>query len=285
MRRLLTRTIALALLAAACGGSGDDAGPSEVDVFPEGSFVIRASSDLAVGPERLLLAVSGPNNERLGGPDIAVTFELWSSAAPDRVQQVPATWTWAVPEVSGLYRADVSFDTAGIWNARVVPEGGIPLDIVPLEVKAVPLAPAVGTAAPPSATPTSSDVAALSEITTDREPEPAFYEISVADAVASGRPSVIVFATPLYCQTAICGPTLDDVKAVAPEYPNVNWVHVEIFTNLDDPPNREIVPAVREWQLPTEPWVFVVDAAGKIAARFEGVITAVELRSALDRLV
>jgi hypothetical protein len=105
--------------------------------------------------------------------------------------------------------------------------------------------------------------------------------MSIAEAVASGRPSVIVFATPKFCQTAICGPTVDRILEIKPSFPEVNFLHVEVFTNLDDPDNLQLVPAVSEWGLPTEPWVFVVDATGIVVARFEGVVDAAEIAAAL----
>ena len=92
---------------------------------------------------------------------------------------------------------------------------------------------------------------------------------------------MIVFATPKFCQTAICGPTLDTIKEIAPSYPDVTFIHVEVFTNLDDVDNLAVVPSVTEWGLPTEPWIFVVDANGLVAARFEGVVTGEELAAVL----
>jgi hypothetical protein len=42
------------------------------------------------------------------------------------------------------------------------------------------------------------------------------------------------------------------------------------------------VPAVTEWGLPSEPWVFVVDGSGTVTAAFEGAVTDAELTAALD---
>jgi hypothetical protein len=92
---------------------------------------------------------------------------------------------------------------------------------------------------------------------------------------------VIAFATPAFCQTAICGPTLERIKEIAPAHPGVDFVHVEVYTNLDDPDNLEVVPSIIEWGLPTEPWIFVVDADGIVTHRFEGLVTAEELDAAL----
>jgi hypothetical protein len=289
LRKALPLIAALVLVAAACGDAGSDtteAPPAAVvdGPFPQGAFAIRASSDLGVGPERLLVAVGGPSNERLGGPGIPVSFVLAHETAPDQATAVPAEFLWVVPEVSGLYRAAVDFDRSGIWLVTVLPEDGGALDPVPVAVQEDPLTPAIGEAAPPSDSVTADDVADLAEISTDPSPEARFYEMSVAEAVSSGAPSVIVFATPKFCQTAACGPMLDTIKAMSGDYPSVNFVHVEVFTNLDDPQNLEVVAATQEWGLPTEPWVFVVDSAGVVQGRYEGVAGDAELRNMLDSL-
>ena len=41
---------------------------------------------------------------------------------------------------------------------------------------------------------------------------------------------------------------------------------------------------MREWKLPSEPWVFLVGADGTIKARFEGTVSVDELNEAVDRL-
>jgi len=73
---------------------------------------------------------------------------------------------------------------------------------------------------------------------------------------------------------------------VAPDFPLVNFIHVEIYENLDATTREElwVVEAVDVWRLPSEPWVFVVDATGTIAARFEGAVDPAELRAALEEL-
>ena len=39
------------------------------------------------------------------------------------------------------------------------------------------------------------------------------------------------------------------------------------------------------WNLPTEPWVFVIDEEGKVAARFEGLVYSEELESAITSVL
>jgi hypothetical protein len=289
MRRHPTALVlAFALVAVSCGGGDGAAGSTSATPatsaatgpFGEGAFGFAASSNLAVGTERLLVAISDDSGARLPSPDIPVSVTVWLEGREFETQTVTASFLWAIPDVSGLYRATVDFDVPGTWFVGVVPEGAEPLNAFPVTVLEEPLTPGVGDPAPPSQTLTLDD-APLEALTTDTDPDPAFYDLSIADAVTSGRPSVIVFATPRFCTTGICQPTMQVVRQLAPEYPDANFVHVEVFTNLDDPANLELAPGVVEWGLPTEPWVFVVDAAGFVAGRFEGVIAAEELEQLL----
>ncbi|MGI9608909.1 MAG: TlpA family protein disulfide reductase, partial [Acidimicrobiia bacterium] len=61
-------------------------------------------------------------------------------------------------------------------------------------------------------------------------------------------------------------------------------VHVEIYDDIQvsSAEDLELVPAVSEWGLPSEPWVFVVGSDGLVVASFEGAATDDELRAAID---
>ncbi len=45
------------------------------------------------------------------------------------------------------------------------------------------------------------------------------------------------------------------------------------------------LPFTAKWGLRSEPWVFLVDGAGNVAARFEAVVTMDELTGALTPLL
>ncbi|MDP9344863.1 MAG: hypothetical protein M3P44_03925 [Actinomycetota bacterium] len=98
--------------------------------------------------------------------------------------------------------------------------------------------------------------------------------------VMGKRPTVITFATPLLCQSRVCGPVVDvveQVKATAPK--DVAFIHQEIYN--DNAVNKGYRPQVGAWRLPTEPWTFVVDRRGRIAERFQGAFSPGELQRAV----
>jgi hypothetical protein len=150
------------------------------------------------------------------------------------------------------------------------------------EVTARGTTPAIGEGAPSSDVPTRDDVENLMEISTDDDPNPRFYSTTPAEAIKKGDPFVLVFATPKYCTSQVCGPTLDEVARVVADYPDLTVIHTEIYEDLE--PTSPVVPAVEEWGLPSEPWVFVVDSKGLVAAKYEGSVSDQELRPVLDSL-
>ena len=185
-----------------------------------------------------------------------------------------------------MWVANVMFDAPGNWTLAVRVADDRLVNGVPFSVAAEPLAVGVGERAPASLSRTSSD-APIRTITSDPDPDGRLYRMTVAEAVGSGRPTVVVFATPAFCVSLTCGPALETAKALVDDYPAVNWVHVEVYENLEAPSTEALVIAepVVEWGLPNEPWVFVVDASGVVAERFEGVVDRNELEDALARVM
>ena len=279
VRRLLfvVGILAFGAMATAC---------SSESTFPDGSFAVVANSDIGTGPSRLLVGVIQEGGLRIGSSDDTLELEVAPVDDPTQTQRAPAGFTWLAPDAFGLYRGDFEFDRPGSWLLTVHPDSGDPFEPVEFTVLAETLSPNVGEAAPVAPTPTLADLP-MEELTTDPNPDERFYELSLADALASGRETVLVFATPAYCRTATCGPVLENTKQVAGDYPDVNFLHVEVYTGLTDPefvPDAaHLAPAVgpEYWSLPSEPWVFVISETGIVTARFEGVMESEELAAHL----
>ena len=261
---------------------------------------ILASSELAAGPNRFLFALTNRSNQLVAAPDVSVHLLFYDDAANrDAVAfEADSRFLWAIEGERGLYVANVTFPRAGKWGTRfdaTFPDGRTETVRADYDVLETTSTPAIGSAAPSVDTPTSADVGAdLKAVSTDASPEPRFYETSIADALASGKAFVVAFATPAFCQTQLCGPTLNTVKAVAKSYPDVTFINVEPYVMamnagslqpvLSDQGALQPAPWTTAWGLVSEPFIAVVDAQGKVRAKFEGVIAADELRAAIDAL-
>jgi hypothetical protein len=143
------------------------------------------------------------------------------------------------------------------------------------------LVPGPGDAPPAIHTPTKLDVAGdLAKIDT-RDPHDDMHEFDFADQLGK-KPIVLVFATPLLCQSRVCGPVVDIAAQVADQYHDqADFIHMEIYKN--NVVNDGFRPQVGAFNLPTEPWVFTIDKNGKVAARLEGAFSAEELEDAVKK--
>jgi hypothetical protein len=163
-------------------------------------------------------------------------------------------------------------ETDGMRSVRVAPS----IDAGRFED--VPIA---GDEAPVIDTPTADDVQDLSEIDT-REPHDTQHEENFADVVGQ-RPVVLTFATPLLCQSRVCGPVVDVSEQVKSEYGDeVAFIHQEIFEDNDI--NKGLRKQVKQYGLPTEPWVYVIDADGNVSSALEGAVGVSELEDAVEKV-
>jgi hypothetical protein len=290
--------------APSCGG--DEVAPFEDPSWAAGAAAeagflpVVQSSLISVGPSRFLYNVLDSSYRQLAGPDVPSRISFYAlERDPDTpVASVAASYL-SSGLGRGLYRAAVDFDCVGVWGAEIsidLPDGTTASERMRFAVQPVGSTPAIGAAAPRSDSPTASTLEEVRRISTDAHPYAPAYTSTVAEAVTSGRPSLIFFATPAFCQTGFCGPTVELVKTVASEYVEaVEVVTVEPYELrmtanglqpvLDEDGHLRPVPAALEYGIPVEPYLFVVDAQGDIFARFEGIVGGDELRAAIEDVI
>ncbi len=117
------------------------------------------------------------------------------------------------------------------------------------------------------------------------------HYVSLEDALSSGKPTVISFATPLLCSTRTCGPVVDEQLLVFEQAgrDRANFIHVEEFLpgkDLQPPPAtaENLSPAFKAWGFDTDPWLVIADKNGVIRFRSLGVIAA-EIQRAFEPLL
>jgi hypothetical protein len=293
---------------AASATAAPDCGPRDGPAFEdpdwplggdaEAAFMpVIASSLISVGPSRFLYNVLDEGYRQLAAPDVTshVDFYALERDAETPVASVEASYLSAGLG-RGLYRATVEFDCVGEWGAEVsatLADGSIGRERLRFQVHPSSSTPAIGTPAPRSESLTATTLQEVRRISSDPNPYPAAYTQTVAEAVTSGRPSIIFFATPAFCQTGYCGPTIELVKSVAREYEGrVTLVNVEPYElhetvdglrpALDADGHLQPVAAALDYGIPVEPYLFLVDAHGDVFAKFEGIVGGDELRAAIE---
>ncbi|MEX2375401.1 MAG: hypothetical protein WD942_07415 [Dehalococcoidia bacterium] len=194
-------------------------------------------------------------------------------------------------QLTTVYTTNVTFDQPGYWGLalRIEADGQTHQTRLKFWVMEHQGEIAIGAAAPRTAQLTLRDVDEPAEISSAPVPNTAMLEKTVAEALDTGRPVVVAFVTPAFCQTRYCGPILEAVVEPAwQEYGDrVEFVHIEPF-DLEVARGQgalEPVPAVVEWGLRTEPFIFVVDAEGLVRYKLEGITDLDELSDAIEAVL
>ncbi len=280
--------IAFAVLLAACAAPASPAvSPAAGQPTAEPDLqAVLVSTQVLVGRQRLAIGVLDRNTPVEGA---RVHLRVYRGTPSDpQASEAVADYKTEGLEGKGIYVAYVTFAAAGRWVADVTMQRGAAqpnLGRLAVNVTVSGSVPAPGQAAPRSRNPTRRDVADLRDIDSGNPPND-MHEVSIAEAIAQHRPALVVFATPAFCTSAMCGPEVHAVQQLEPVYRDrIAFIHVEIYQDYrPDPAKMHVTPTVQEWHLQSEPWVFLIDQTGVVQAAFEGPAATDELRAALDTL-
>ncbi len=327
-RRLTAAALAAALLAAACtsaapgatwsaaggspspaaGTSGDPAAgptcdtsnlagwPAFGQVRTSGVVPVLASSEKIVGQDtRLLFALVDAQGKPIADASLKVQIAFYDLCASPATptQTVSPLFAWGIVNQRAFYVARAALGHAGAWGAAVnATDSSGKAQSARIQFTVDPSGPviAVGAQAPAVRTPVLADVGGdVHQISSDPNPNPDFYKLSVDQALAQHLPFVLVFATPAFCQSGQCGPTLDTVKA-AVKARAITTINVEPYQlqyangrlqPVLDNGNFVPVKATDAYGLQTEPFIFVIDGKGTIVDEFEAVVAPQELDAAI----
>jgi hypothetical protein len=299
MRPAAALAVVSCVLLVGCGGGDEATTTAEV---PGGGKTLK---ELWEAPGDDVAVVAGTQNHEPG--TVRVSFLVVD--AEGRVVTTPTARVWvatdleAVPFLESTAKLErigvpggAEADASHIYVARFrLPEPGkywllAEPENAGREVQALgnvvvqkeDPAPDVGDPAPPSRTPTiRSTNGDFSKLTTRTPPDETLLRHSVAESLDAGLPFVVTFATPKFCTSRTCGPTVDVVEEVARrlEGSGVRFIHVEVYEDND--PAKGFNRWLDEWKLDTEPWTFLVGADGRIVERYEGVVSVRELEDAV----
>jgi hypothetical protein len=186
-----------------------------------------------------------------------------------------------------VYSTQLRFPAEGEWRlAAVLKEGGelkgalLPSAVMVGEFTKVPR---VGQKAPLIHTPTAQDVHGdLSKITT-RIPPDSQNRVDYADALGK-EPIVLLFATPQFCESRVCGPVVDVAEQAKHEFGDkAAFIHMEIYNHND--PAEHARPQVRAFHLPSEPWLFTIDRNGAVKDAVEGAFGLKLMHEAVEKAI
>jgi len=316
--KLAAVSIALGLAASAC--SSEPSPSSEASASPSGNLPVQVAivnyELVANTPNRFMVGLVLPDNRMVAYGTVQMRFQPLDAAGQPtgQVSEVvtgtylpvpgtdpgdPAADPQAISPATarGVYELEgVRFGGPGRWAVEVatrVHDHGVIQGSATFDVLPEPKVPGVGEKAPasdnavigdPGVDPVSIDSRAQDG---GKIPDPELHRVSIADAIATRRPTVIVFSTPVFCVSRFCGPVTEMVAGLAADYRGpANFIHVEVWKDF----NANIAnDAANEWLLHdgtlNEPWVFILDRDGTIAARWDNLFTRPELEDGLKAVL
>lgn len=276
-------------LLTSCNGTGGNpvavvTGGDDVTASPYQLLI--ASSDVTATDNRVALTFWDGPNRFTDGQTVKVSIylvdaegkagdKLWEGDATPYVMSDVQYWV-AYPEfsIAGSYGIQTFLTTNDNQNFE---------NRALLTVKEDAEAPATGEAVPATDTLTLDDVNSVEELSSAGPYIEDFYRVNIEQATQNGKVSVISFATPGHCTSALCSPVLLTMSQVHDSMADadMNWLHIEIWRDFE----REYLdPAVTDWKLPSEPWVFVLKADGTVGARLDGPVSVEELEKVIQEV-
>ncbi|HXG36383.1 MAG TPA: hypothetical protein VNL15_05385, partial [Dehalococcoidia bacterium] len=253
MKRPVIILVLLSVLAAIAGcGGGSEAEPpafpsvvtlGKVDIAPQ-----LLNTALTVGDNRLSLGLLDKQNEPILGAEVNLRFFDLNGQAPELKAEMQARFvamrlSYIDEEAqgrkrevgqSGVYVAQVRFDRPGRWGVEITPQiDGKKQKPMAFQFNVLERSPEVmvGEPAPASRQLTLNDVADICEIDTSHPSRPHMHNTTVAEALRTGKPLVVAFATPAFCESRTCGPVMDVV--MDPLYEKYRdqavFIHIEPF--------------------------------------------------------
>ncbi len=134
----------------------------------------------------------------------------------------------------------------------------------------------VGQTAPAVKTKTLQDVGGdFSRITSYRYPDERMYQVSLDEALKSGKPILVEFATPGHC--TVCDKQLQILKALVTEYQDR-----VIFLHMDQYQNPE---AFKAFKVMGDPWTYLIDPNNVVRFKQPGRMLYGEFDAAIQSVL
>jgi hypothetical protein len=172
--------------------------------------------------------------------------------------------------IKAIYSADIPLKATGPMAVLVLSKRGqqVKRSLVGFKVVRSSPIPNVGERPPHIATPTEASAGGNLAAIDTRVPPDTMHQESFKDVIGK-KPVALLFATPLLCQSRVCGPVTDIAEQLKARYGSrMTFIHQEVYNH--NKVADGLRPQLAAFHLQTEPWFFTFDRSGRVAARLEG---------------
>lgn len=184
---------------------------------------------------------------------------------------------------TAFYVTDIPFSHAGDWRVEALirhQDRLIAKSLPRAAVGAYRGIPRRGDRPPQITTPTPTSSDAGAQGLTTRRPPGSLNDLNFAEVLGE-RPVALLFTSPAFCQSRACSPVADVAEQVNAELGGeVEVIHMEIYNDND--PDHGVRPQVRRFNLPSDTWLFVAGADGRIRTAVEGPFGVDEMKGWLE---
>lgn len=255
--------------------------------------LVLVPSELIVGPNRFAVGIFDQGGDLVHDADVHLHFyDLTDSSNPGFESEADAHPIRTPDEQVTIFAYEREFLQGGLWGVEVevnFRDGSQAINGIRFSVASDPASLGPGEKVPRIHTPTSSDVNQdLGLLSSAETPNPAFYQLSLEEAITSGKPTLLLFATPAFCQTRFCGPSYDIFTELEQRYRGeINFIHVEVFTGLPTPEanNWAVAPSMEQFGLESEPWIYLIGKDGTVLYRVEGLFSMDEIDDHIQQFI
>ncbi len=254
--------------------------------------VVVVSTSVWAGPPSPIILTLSRAGDRVNDASLRPVVQLRSlDGAPvgDPVVAVPVQ---PPGEDTVSYVASPAIPAPGLWHLTVTADAGRPRRRVarPTSARSTPARPRRSGRRPRPRTPRRSRTSAAwpRPITTDPAPDLRLSTTSTTDALAAGRPFVLVIDSTKFRVSPACGRAVVMARYLLDRWPDVAFIHLEPYRysvvtdtplldgSLVDPTLTDPAAAWgiggAPWGARSMPWVFVVDGHGIVRAAYQGVM-------------
>jgi protein SCO1/2 len=281
--------------ATAAPESATPAPPMATELYPE----LVSTSLWAGGTDPVILRATDSTGTRLDG-SIPLSVQVISFDGVPQGEPVIAEAVLPAGETQPSFVVPLTFPTPGAWKLHLV-AGRAEGDLT-VQARPQGSTPGIGGPAPAVDTPTLDDVGGVVRaVTTQPQPDLRLSETSTADALAMGKPYVLVIDSARFKVSPECGRALTMIRYLLDRWADdVVFVHLEPFSyqvitqepvlsgTLTNPPLNEHAQAFglgdMTWPATKMPWIFVVDGRGTIRAKYTGIVGSADIDVILTQI-